>query len=861
MAIEKMTMVSIMGKFDSLDETISAYLATGCFQPETASQFVSNVKGFSNIGEENPFAESLARLEELFDKSGIEPHIVDNPVFIPTLDDIDKKMKELNQRLGSLFDKRTAYDSKIEENSQSIDMLRHFEELDINLEDAYHSKFVKFRFGKMPSVSFDKLKFYNSNRDIPFYICFEDDEYVTGIYVESNEESQKIGTLFSDLGFEELEMPKVPHSDVQLIDIDSKISDLEKFSELNFSIEEMNSTEYIKFRLGRMPLVEYNRLNSNTPDEFAKFFVCSIENGVCSGIYLAPANKIEELDAIFSNYGFEKIELDGVVNTPKQAIAELKRKRNDYLMQLEKMEDSAKKTETVLARIAKNHDPKKITVKYGRLSKESYKKLDYYNSNPYLVFSPCSEENEFLYGIYVSPTDEVQAIDSVFASLFFERLYLPEAVGTPKQVLNALIEENKSLSTERDKLNKQIEKVNLKDSQEYFEFYTQLKRACDSYEIRKYATRYGDSFMLIGWIPESKKKIFNQQMSEVDTIEINYTKPEDTPNITPPSKLKNNFFFRPFEYYVEMFGVPAYNEIDPTPIMAIIYTLLYGIMFADVGHGIVLSIVGYLMYKIKGMALGKILIPCGISGSLFGLVFGSVFGFEHLLDPMYKAIGFEEKPIEVMQSTTELLLFAVAIGAVMMLFAIIFNVYASFKSKDIGSALVGENGICGLLLFISIIGVVGTMLLAPLKGFTGIFIGIICICLIILFMKEQLINLINKKKPEHKAGIGETIMQNFFELFEVIISYFTNTVSFMRVGAFVIVHAAFMYLFFTLADMMPNTALYVIMVVFGNIFVIVLEGLLVGVQSLRLMFYEMFSRFYEGSGRPFIPAKTDNSTK
>ena len=122
--------------------------------------------------------------------------------------------------------------------------------------------------------------------------------------------------------------------------------------------------------------------------------------------------------------------------------------------------------------------------------------------------------------------------------------------------------------------------------------------------------------------------------------------------------------------------------------------------------------------------------------------------------------------------------------------------------------------------------------------------------------KEPIIHRIDHhEKFVAEGGTGIFIMQSFFELFEAVLSYVTNTVSFLRVGAFVIVHAGMMSVFFILAETMPNPVLYYVFVVFGNVFVTVLEALLVSVQSLRLMFYEMFSRFYAGEGKAFKPAK------
>ena len=100
------------------------------------------------------------------------------------------------------------------------------------------------------------------------------------------------------------------------------------------------------------------------------------------------------------------------------------------------------------------------------------------------------------------------------------------------------------------------------------------------------------------------------------------------------------------------------------------------------------------------------------------------------------------------------------------------------------------------------------------------------------------------------------VSEHFFELFEVCLSYVTNTMSFLRVGAFVLVHAGMMQVVFVLANMFGPTG-YIITVILGNILVCGLEALLVGIQVLRLEYYEMFSRFYLGDGRPFKPVKVE----
>ena len=126
------------------------------------------------------------------------------------------------------------------------------------------------------------------------------------------------------------------------------------------------------------------------------------------------------------------------------------------------------------------------------------------------------------------------------------------------------------------------------------------------------------------------------------------------------------------------------------------------------------------------------------------------------------------------------------------------------------------------------------------------------ISLPILFVKELLIGKIDKHDKEEYMpdSAADFIMQNFFEVIEYILSYFSNTVSFLRIGAYMLVHAGMMMVFFSLAgDELSVKS--VLIIVLGNVIVIALEGLLSGIQVLRLEFYEMFSRFYEGDGKPF----------
>ena len=369
--------------------------------------------------------------------------------------------------------------------------------------------------------------------------------------------------------------------------------------------------------------------------------------------------------------------------------------------------------------------------------------------------------------------------------------------------------------------------------------------------------QHGNSFIIVGWIPTENKKKLQKRLKKIKSVELDFSDAKNEMDKNPPVKLKNCFFAKPFEFFTEMYGVPKYNEMDPTFFVAITYIIIFGVMFADLGQGFCLSIVGLLMWKLRKMPIGKILFPCGISSMIFGTIFGSVFGFEHLLDPMYRAMGFEEKPFEVMASknTNTIILGAIGIGVFLLIVAMCLNVYSSLRQKNYGRALFSTSGVAGILFYGSVVfGLLSEIFLGMHVMTLPYILGLIVIPFILIFFSEPLTDLVNGEKDWKPESWGGYIVEKLFESIEVLLSYVTNTMSFLRVGAFVLVHAGMMLVVFVLAETVGGVGYWVIVVI-GNILVMVLEALLVAIQVLRLEYYEMFSRFYSGEGRPFEHVK------
>ena len=508
---------------------------------------------------------------------------------------------------------------------------------------------------------------------------------------------------------------------------------------------------------------------------------------------------------------------------------------------------------------------KYVNARFGRLPKDSYVKLENYKDDPYIDFSVCTEDKAYYWGVYLAPADKTEEIDRVFSSLFFERCDIIGVNSTPTlhmKKLTALIPHLEDVYKDTEKRIDDYLSIN---KERILKYLSKLEELSLYSTIRTKALQYNKSFIIVGWVPTEFAKQLKKRLCKHRSVTVEFSDAKNEIKKSPPVKLKNCFLARPFEFYTSMYGVPKYNEIDPSLFVAITYIIIFGIMFADVGQGICLTIVGILMYKIKKMAIGKILAPCGISSAFFGLVFGSVFGFEHLLDPMYKALfGLEEKPIEVMSSemATKIILIAIGIGVFLLITAMFLNVYTSIRQKDYGRALFSTSGVAGIIFYSAIVfGIAGQLLLGLPVFSAPYIIFLIVIPFILIFFAEPLGGLVNKEPDWKPESWKDYIVENIFESIEVLLSYVTNTMSFLRVGAFVLVHAGMMMVVFVLAETAGPIAYWPIVVV-GNVIVMVLEALLVAIQVLRLEYYELFSRFYSGEGRPYEPVKlklTQNS--
>lgn len=584
--------------------------------------------------------------------------------------------------------------------------------------------------------------------------------------------------------------------------------------------------------------------------------------------YSAPLSKINEAlttagksikTVDVHNFDVTTKQINDYVDYLSKKLGMLSKEKSSLLQKIDSINNSIKELKhftEIPVDLKDIYSCEYIKARFGRIPKENFDELNSCSNNPYVLFSSCSNDNHYYWGVYFAPIDHVNDVDEIFHSLNFEKVDVSMYKGTPKIQIQELEDSKKDLIKQLDIIEKKIDAFWKVQYEQCIRFYSKLDELNTYFSIKSYVSKYNNSFILVGWIPIENEDEFASKLKNMFGVEFAIENAENELKFSPPVKLKNKKIFKPFEFFVDMYGLPSYDEIDPTIFVSIVYTTLFGIMFGDVGQGIVLSIAGYLMWKFKHMDLGKILIPCGISSAVFGFVYGSVFGLENLLDGFYNRVfGLSEKPIDVMEPNTTMMILvaAISIGVVLIIISMLINIISSLKRKNYENALFGPNGFCGLVFYSSLIIGFVIQYTINIKIITIPYIILLIILpLICIVLKGILGKLILRDKNWKPESFGDYLLENIFEIFEVLLSYLSNTISFLRVGAYVLVHAGMMLAVSALASMTSGLA-YIIIFLIGNILVISLEGLLVGIQVLRLNFYEIFSRFFEGEGRPFNP--------
>ncbi len=371
------------------------------------------------------------------------------------------------------------------------------------------------------------------------------------------------------------------------------------------------------------------------------------------------------------------------------------------------------------------------------------------------------------------------------------------------------------------------------------------------------------TYLIAGWVPMSKVDLLKQQLggaSQNISIEVTAPKWETAPHSAEgaaeseeiPVVMENPPLIRAFQGLITTYGCPRYGELDPASIVALTFPLIFGIMFGDVGHGILLGLAGlFLAHQKRIRALrsfanmGVIVALCGLSATVFGFLYGSVFGFEDVLEPLLL------RPLE---DIMDILLLSVGMGVALLNVGMIYNMINNALAKHWGRVLFDRNGLAGIVFYWSLLGIAANMFIADFPiSIVALEVTTFLSGAVVTFA-TLLERLLEGKRPLVEDW-GTYLMEAFFELFETVIGLLSNTLSNVRMGAFAVAHGALSLVVFIIANIVsPGHSLsYWLVVILGNLFVIGFEGMIVGIQTLRLEYYEFFGKFFAGGGRRYHP--------
>ena len=448
-------------------------------------------------------------------------------------------------------------------------------------------------------------------------------------------------------------------------------------------------------------------------------------------------------------------------------------------------------------------------------------------------------------------------------SAYLNPLSLPEGyLGTPGKIIQLLNSEIKETQQKQSGLEQTLSKLrgHYQNQLQALLWDVRMSRMYANAIVHFGHLRY--TYLIIGWVPTKSLAGFTHNLKKIsrDAILDTYPIKRSSTNQSVPVGLNSPKFLSSFQMLVTTYGQPRYNEIDPTWLMTFLFPLLYGAMFGDAGQGLVLAFLGWLLSsrKVKALrslaGLGGLITACGLSATLFGFLYGSLFGFENVLKPVW---------ISPVNNILLILEIAIAAGIILLSLGFLLGIYNAWAARDWGELLFDHHGIAGIILYWSLLGLAGSMLLLHSPVLSTIAIIMAVFSGIVIIFSDLLKNLVEGHHPLIEGGIGTYIFQAFFKIFETVISFLSNSFSWVRVGAFAVAHGGLSAAFFILAELAsPVKGMgYWIVLLFGNIFIVGFEGLIVGIQTMRLSYYEFFGKFFHGGGLKYEPLslRTDES--
>jgi V/A-type H+/Na+-transporting ATPase subunit I len=550
--------------------------------------------------------------------------------------------------------------------------------------------------------------------------------------------------------------------------------------------------------------------------------------------------------------------------TTSQKISTLKKEAdslNEALSCTQEKTEQLNHTRDVLGRLsimgadlAAMEELKLIYVATASVPTKNFSGLETALSGLPIFINRCSLTKEVSFVCLAIPTKHQTDVEKILRTYHAEVFHIPKEL--PHDVNEALKEVNEQLKENTDKekafctsLNKLGEenKDNLASLKETSENILTLLQA------EKKILQSGRLATVKGFVPQKKFQELNEKVTGMLEGKVLVMKNEVSEVEEPPTKVSNSRFVRPFEELTKLYGLPHYDEVDPTPVIAITFPIIFGLMFGDVGHGLVLLLGGLIVgnliktnQAVKNVCL--IMAACGVGAIAAGLLFGEFFGIQ-LFVPLWFS------PFE---NVSMFLIFSLFVGVAQIISGIVLELVNYLLKHNVADAIL--TSVPKIAFYIGGVYLVAMYQLNFGEWLSGPILFPIIPFIALIIGKP--IYLAAAKPQNHSSEHSEqdSIGGRLFEGGDLVTRLLSNTISYTRILALLMAHWALILVTYTIAGLVGTAStltliLSGIIVVGGNIFVLALEGLIVFIHTLRLHFYEWFSKFYQGTGTEFKPFK------
>lgn len=452
---------------------------------------------------------------------------------------------------------------------------------------------------------------------------------------------------------------------------------------------------------------------------------------------------------------------------------------------------------------------------------------------------PAGSDREGLYFMVLCHVSEENMLQDVLKEFHFTRLQFRDTQGTAKQNIAAYGEQKRKNSAEREKIADRLAACG--ELQGPLELaYDHLSSAAAREEAAGRLMATERTFSLVGWVPESAAAYLDRALGAFDCV-VTYETPGEADDV--PVMLRNGPLIEPFNMITEMYSLPKYSNIDPNPLMAPFMAAFFGMMYADLGYGLILILIGHTVLKKKkpvGAAsyMWKSLMIGGAFSCFFGILFGGFFG--DLIPRVCSAFfGIENifpswyPFIDPLNDAVTVVLLALIFGAIHLLFGMGIKAYILIRDGHPWAAVM-DIGSWWLVFAGFAVAGLGYGPWVMVAGFA-------CVVL---------------TQGRGSPSIGGKIVGGLGKLYDVT-AYLSDVLSYLRLMALALASGVIASVFNILATMGGRTVmgviLFIILVPLGHAFNMAINIIGTYVHASRLQFLEFFSKFYDDGGRPFAP--------